>query len=445
MLSFSAFSACLYCSYVTLSVQSVKLAENVIRPRKFVWSKEICSVMSIVLFFVFILLTNSSETKGVFTRISQCLGVLISQTNSIFLDHRTRLPSKTALAFAWLPVYSILSTFMIAKSIQSYCQAGGYSLEFAVIICTAITSILTAIFSALSITLSEVSLRRPAPLEFSVNLLEYVTFSFLNPLVDIGREKESLEVKDIPTMIDDDCSESVFENICAHLVIIGPRSNLARKLFALIKTDVISQGVFQLVTTIASYSTPLAVQSILLYTSSLTDPDDSTSPSQSARKSFALHPAIAAALLFIGPLVKAICFGQNYLRGRRVAVRMRAALISLIYKKALSVDTALLVDGSGFITNLASVDVNEVQDFITYFNFTWCSLLEMAITLVLLYLVLGVSSLGGVAVMILSSPFSGIATKYLDKFQKEMLKIKDERMGVMNEVLGGIRIIKVSD
>jgi hypothetical protein len=45
--------------------------------------------------------------------------------------------------------------------------------------------------------------------------------------------------------------------------------------------------------------------------------------------------------------------------------------------------------------------------------------------------------------MIVTIPFASISMNFLSKYQKEVLKMKDERMGIISEMLTGIRIIKV--
>ncbi len=122
---------------------------------------------------------------------------------------------------------------------------------------------------------------------------------------------------------------------------------------------------------------------------------------------------------------------------------MHATLISLLYKKSLGVDLTALAEGPSATSNLISVDVKEIEEFVCYAHFVWSCLLEVVIVMVLLYNVIGVSAFGGVGVMTLSIPVNSVAFTFMSKFQEEQLGLKDERMGVLNEVLNGIRIIKV--
>ena len=150
-------------------------------------------------------------------------------------------------------------------------------------------------------------------------------------------------------------------------------------------------------------------------------------------------------MLFLSPVLQCICNGQNYSRSRRNYIKIKSAFLSCLYKKALYIDLSSIKDGSGAMTNLISVDINEISEFIAYFHFLWSSAFEAGICMFLLHSVLGVSAYSGLLVMCLTIPLGGVGTKYLDLYQKEMLDIKDERMAMINEILSGIRILKVNE
>ena len=87
---------------------------------------------------------------------------------------------------------------------------------------------------------------------------------------------------------------------------------------------------------------------------------------------FDVHTAVA--MLSLAPIVGSIANGQNYQRGRRISVRVGAALISVLYKKSLTVDLCAVGQGVGAVNNLISVDMKEVQEFACYAQYLWCTL-----------------------------------------------------------------------
>jgi len=101
------------------------------------------------------------------------------------------------------------------------------------------------------------------------------------------------------------------------------------------------------------------------------------------------------------------------------------------------------VADQGMINTCISSDITEVTEFACYFHFLWCSVFEVILCVLLLYLVLGYASLAGVAVMVLVTGSIGRFSQIrYEKFQKERLEQKDKRMNIVGEVLSGIRIIK---
>jgi ATP-binding cassette subfamily C (CFTR/MRP) protein 1 len=60
----------------------------------------------------------------------------------------------------------------------------------------------------------------------------------------------------------------------------------------------------------------------------------------------------------------------------------------------------------------------------------------------MLWQLLGPSVLAGIAVMVLTAPLNTFIMKKLSTIQKDMMKSKDARTKIMNEVLNGVRVIK---
>ena len=150
----------------------------------------------------------------------------------------------------------------------------------------------------------------------------------------------------------------------------------------------------------------------------------------------------AVLLLSIGPVIGSIVNGQNYHRGRRISVRVGAALVSLLYKKSLSVDLNESGQGVGVVNNLISVDMKEIQELACFSQYLWCTVFEAIICLGLLFLILGYAALGGILVMLIAIPIGAYGTNLLDLYQSKLLKDKDERISVVQEAIQGIRIVK---
>lgn len=69
--------------------------------------------------------------------------------------------------------------------------------------------------------------------------------------------------------------------------------------------------------------------------------------------------------------------------------------------------------------------------------------IEILIGSYFLYTLLGISCFIGLAVTCLFLPMNHWAGKVVVKAQDSLMKARDERVSLMNEILGGIRMLKV--
>ena len=117
----------------------------------------------------------------------------------------------------------------------------------------------------------------------------------------------------------------------------------------------------------------------------------------------------------------------------------------MVYRKALRLSHASRGDKSlGELVNLMSVDVQRMTDLVPYLhNLFWSSPLQIIVSMVLLYRLVGAASLVGVAVMIAVMPINAIMLLKLRKLQEENMKEKDKRVKLVSELLHSIKVIKM--
>jgi hypothetical protein len=120
---------------------------------------------------------------------------------------------------------------------------------------------------------------------------------------------------------------------------------------------------------------------------------------------------------------------------RHIGVRVKSALMGLIYSKVLTVDVSASNQSVGKLNNLISVDVNEIQNFCCYSHYMWSLPYEITICSVFLYLVLGKAAFAGIAVTITTLVIGILVGNTLQNHQNAMLEAKDARIAIMNEVL----------
>lgn len=90
-----------------------------------------------------------------------------------------------------------------------------------------------------------------------------------------------------------------------------------------------------------------------------------------------------------------------------------------------------------------SVDAQTFMDLTTFLNMLWSAPLQIILALFFLWKNLGPSVLAGVAVMVLLIPFNAFIAMKTRTYQVEQMKYKDERIKLMNEILNGIKVLKL--
>nr|XP_040235081.1 multidrug resistance-associated protein 1 isoform X3 [Anopheles coluzzii] len=151
-----------------------------------------------------------------------------------------------------------------------------------------------------------------------------------------------------------------------------------------------------------------------------------------------------AITLFVVAGTQTLLLGQYFNRMFFVGLRIRTALISAIYRKALIISNSARKGSTvGEIVNLMAVDAQRFMDLTTYINMIWSAPLQIGLALYFLWQILGPSVLAGLAVMIILIPVNGVIANMIKTLQIKQMKNKDERVKLMNEVLSGIKVLKL--
>ncbi|XP_020285956.1 multidrug resistance-associated protein 1 isoform X1 [Pseudomyrmex gracilis] len=149
-------------------------------------------------------------------------------------------------------------------------------------------------------------------------------------------------------------------------------------------------------------------------------------------------------LLLVTAIIQTLVLSQYFHRMFLVGLRIRTALIAAIYRKALRMSNSARKESTlGEIVNLMSVDAQRFMDLTAYINMIWSAPLQIALALYFLWDILGPAVLSGLAVMIILIPVNGLIANKIKTLQIRQMKSKDERVKLMNEVLNGIKVLKL--
>ncbi|KAK3833442.1 MAG: multidrug resistance-associated protein 3 [Linnemannia elongata] len=148
--------------------------------------------------------------------------------------------------------------------------------------------------------------------------------------------------------------------------------------------------------------------------------------------------------MFFSTIGSSIIDGQFNQRIVVMGIEARTALVSMIYRKALKLSpVAKQTETPGEINNHMSVDCERWNHAFPELPFWFSIPLEICIATWLLYRQLGWSSFGGVGAVVLVMPMQMWIAKHLSRARDEKLTAMDNRIRLINEVLSGVKIVKL--
>ncbi|MGH0134692.1 UNVERIFIED_CONTAM: hypothetical protein FKN15_036664 [Acipenser sinensis] len=125
-------------------------------------------------------------------------------------------------------------------------------------------------------------------------------------------------------------------------------------------------------------------------------------------------------------------------------MKIRVAMCHMIFKKALCLsNTALGKTTTGQIVNLLSNDVNKFDEVTIFLHFLWIGPLQAAAVTALLWQEIGPSCLAGMAILLFLMPLQTCFGRLFSKLRSKTAAFTDTRIRTMNEVVSGMRIIKM--
>uniref|UniRef100_A0A8C4VRL7 Multidrug resistance-associated protein 4 n=1 Tax=Gopherus evgoodei TaxID=1825980 RepID=A0A8C4VRL7_9SAUR len=151
-----------------------------------------------------------------------------------------------------------------------------------------------------------------------------------------------------------------------------------------------------------------------------------------------------AAALSVCTLILAITHHLYFYHVQRAGMKLRVAICHMIYRKALRLsNTALGKTTTGQIVNLLSNDVNKFDQVTIFLHFLWAGPLQAIAVTALLWIEIGPSCFAGMAILIILLPLQTCIGRLFSSLRSRTAALTDVRIRTMNEVITGMRIIKM--
>ncbi|XP_043689808.1 ABC transporter C family member 3-like [Telopea speciosissima] len=272
----------------------------------------------------------------------------------------------------------------------------------------------------------------------NANLLSIFTFTWMGPLLELGHKK-TLDLEDVPQLPNCHSANVVFTRFRNKLESNsnsngnGDQVSTLKLVKALILStwkEVLWTALLSIVCTLASYVGPYLIDAFVQYLNS---------PHQQKYKGYVL-----VFIFFLSKLIR--CLSQRHLFFilRNMAIRVRAALYSIIYKKCLKLSSQSKQDHTnGENINLMSVDVERISIFSWYLHNIWRVPLEIVLALMILYKSLGLASLVAFVTTMILMLANVPLEKLQENLQGRLMGSKDRRMKVTSEALRNMRVLKL--
>ena len=211
---------------------------------------------------------------------------------------------------------------------------------------------------------------------------------------------------------------------------LQPFNGMLSTLFKLFWRKLLFAASLKFVQDSLQFITPLILKRLLSFMSS---PDAPT-----------WQGVLFASMLLILPTIQSVTLGNYFYNMQLIGLHMRTMIIGSVYRKALLLSgSSRLQSTSGEIVNLMSVDSQRFQDLLMYVNLIWSAPFQIMLAITLLYRELGWPIFAGVICMALVMPGNAYLANRIKFSQIRVMKIKDERVKQINEVLSGIKVIKL--
>ncbi|CAH0491864.1 unnamed protein product [Peronospora farinosa] len=290
--------------------------------------------------------------------------------------------------------------------------------------------LLTEIHAALRTTSSGLGDRYPSQ---NATCISSALFSWVTPLMELGNQRplqhDDLYLLDPVNRAREVSTkfEKAWKKQCNKP---NGKPSLAWALASCFGGQLAKAGLLKLVHDSLQFVGPMLIKEIIAY---LQNPEAQLN-----------EGLVYAAIVFVSGVLQSFLLRNYFFNCFEAGMRVRSAVCTAVYNKSLVLSAAARQKKTtGEITNLMSIDAQRLQELSTLINSVWFSIFQIVVACYLLWKQIGVATFAGVAVIILMLPITAGISKLMQGLQIKLMKVKDERIKICNEVLAGIKVIKL--
>ncbi|KAK6765509.1 hypothetical protein RB195_025428 [Necator americanus] len=283
--------------------------------------------------------------------------------------------------------------------------------------------------------------------ELSASFLNQITFTWFTGLAVKGYKKP-LERDDLWDLDERDCAKNLIPQfykyftpeLQKHQDVLKQRQSsedssthqpsVLMPLFKTYKLSFISGALLKLIFDLLHFVAPVLLRLLINFI-------------QDRNQPMWLGIAIAS-FMFVVAVFQSMILHQYFHLMFRLGMNIRSVLTSAVYSKAMYLsNNARKNRTTGEIVNLMSVDIQRLQDMTTFVMLFWSAPLQILLSVIFLWRILGVAVIAGLAILVTMVPLNSYISVKMRECHIKQMKQKDERMKLMSEVLNGIKVLKL--
>lgn len=267
------------------------------------------------------------------------------------------------------------------------------------------------------------------------NLLQRITFSYMNPLIKSSYDNGTLLHTEIPETPPRISSKAYTDRLLRfwEQSTSKSKSGLVTSLVKAFGLLGLVSFTYELVDKLLNFVQPQLLRRLILFIE-----EKSSNPSTPLLKGFLISFA-----MFLVTIIQTTITNEFMLSIVEFGFACRSSLGSLVFQKSLKLSTQARTDrASGDVVNLVSIDTPRVQACAQEISTLILAPTEFIVCMWSLWSLLGKSSLAAILVILVSIPLNSLLIRKRKKLSKKQMKIKDERNRVTNEIMVCMRSIK---
>ena len=347
-----------------------------------------------------------------------------------YIENYKSFISCTSLITFWA-IYAVLNFFRI---VNVYLRSTTTAMTF-LIWATGINSIMILILEISGAPRPIQKFEEYNPME-NANIFSRITFGWLTPLMSKGYHKY-LEQKDLPVLPSSLKSKNLFNSLnenWRYELNKGSAPSLMKALSKSFGGQFMFAGIFKLIQDCIAFIQPQFLKKLIEFVDDYSK--DHTIP---LTRGFMIVTG-----MFGVSIIQTAALHQYFERVFDTGIKVKSSLNCLIYQKALTLSPeAKQKKSTGDIVNLMSVDTQRLQELCRNLQLLWSGPFQITLCLFSLYKLIGNAMWVGVFIMVISVPLNTFVFGILKRLQKRQMKIKDERTGLISEILNNIKSLKL--